>query len=100
MVAINDTTLPITQSFTINGIITSPLTPWITSATQSLELQAQLDVKQGTFTYTVPSFSVVTFVGALQKLTMCHNAHDILIDQNAVAAHLAIGDQVGSCLPK
>jgi glucuronoarabinoxylan endo-1,4-beta-xylanase len=100
IVVINDTTLPITQSFTINGIITSPLTPWITSATQSLEPHAQLDVKQGTFTYTVPSFSVVTFAGGLQKLTMCHNAHDVLIDQNAVAAHLAIGDRVGSCLPK
>lgn len=97
VVAVNDTTLPITQTFTINGIITSPLTPWITSATQSLEQQASVDASQGSFTYTVPSFSVVTFAGTLQKLTMCHNGHDISIDRNAVAAHLAIGDTVGSC---
>jgi len=98
MVAVNDTTLPVTQSFTINGIITRSLTPWITSATQSLQQQSPLDVDQGgTITYTVPSFSVTTFAGTIQKLTMCHNGHDISIDLSAVPAHLAIGDQVGSC---
>jgi len=98
MVAVNDTTLPVTQSFTINGIITRSLTPWITSATQALEQQPPLEVNHGTFTYTVPSFSVITFAGTLQKLTMCHNGHDISIDLSAVPAHLAIGDQVGSCM--
>src|SRR5215469_7059262 len=98
IVAVNDTTLPITQSFTISGIITSSLTPWVTSATQSLEQQPPLEVNHGTFTYTVPSFSVITFAGTLQKLTMCHNGHDISIDLSAVPAHLAIGDQVGSCM--
>lgn len=97
IVAINNTTLPITQSFTINGIITSSLLPWVTSATQSLEEQSALSLDGGTFTYTVPSFSVVTFSGNLQKLTMCHNGHPISIDVNAVRAHVAIGDQVGSC---
>ena len=57
-----------------------------------------LNTNAGTFTYTVPSFSVVTFAGTLQKLTMCHNGHTISIDQNAVPAHLAIGDTVGNCL--
>jgi glucuronoarabinoxylan endo-1,4-beta-xylanase len=98
MVAVNDTTLPVTQSFTINGITTGDLTPWITSATQSLEQQSPLDAGQGMFTYTVPSFSVVTFAGTIRKLTMCHNGHDILIALSAVPAHLAIGDRVGSCL--
>jgi len=97
IVAVNDTTLPMTQSFTIGGIITRSLTPWLTSGTQSLEPQAPVDASTGTFTYTVPSFSVVTFSGTLQKLTMCHNGHEISIDQNAVSAHLAIGDQVGDC---
>ena len=97
MVAVNDTTLPITQSFTINGIITGPLTPWVTSSTQLLEQQSPVDASQGSFTYTVPSFSVVTLAGTLKKLTMCHNVHEISIDQNAVAAHLAIGDTVGNC---
>jgi glucuronoarabinoxylan endo-1,4-beta-xylanase len=97
IVAVNDTTLPVTQSFTINGITISSLTPWVTSGTQSLEQQSALAVREGAFTYTVPSFSVVTFTGVLHKLTMCHNGQTISIDLNAVPAHLAIGDQVGSC---
>ncbi|HKO18222.1 MAG TPA: hypothetical protein VJU82_04985 [Acidobacteriaceae bacterium] len=97
IVAVNDTTLPVTQAFTIDGVIASSLTPWITSATQSLEPQPPVTVDGGAFTYTVPSFSVVTFSGTLQKLTMCHNGHEISIDVHAVPAHLAIGDTVGSC---
>lgn len=97
IVAVNDTTLPVTQSFSVDGIKADSLTPFVTSATQSLEQQSPIDVNAGSFTYTVPSFSVVTFAGTLQKLTMCHNGHEISIDVNAVPAHLAIGDQVGSC---
>ena len=97
IVAVNDTTLPITESVSINGIVTGPLTPWITSATQSVEAQEAVDASPGTFTYTIPSFSVVTFAGTLKKVTMCHNGHDIFVSQNAVAAHLSIGDTVGSC---
>jgi glucuronoarabinoxylan endo-1,4-beta-xylanase len=98
IVAVNDTTLPIAQSITINGIRTSSLTPWITSATQSLEPQSRLAAREGEFTYTLPSFSVVTFTGLVRKLTMCHNGHSISVDINAVPAHIAIGDYVGSCL--
>jgi glucuronoarabinoxylan endo-1,4-beta-xylanase len=98
IVAVNDTTLPVTQSFTINGVSTTSLTPWITSATQSLEQQSALAVSKGIFTYTVPSFAVVTFTAILDKLTVCHNGQTISIDRNALPAHLAIGDQVGSCL--
>lgn len=97
MVVVNDTTLPITQSFTIDGIDTSELVPWITSATQSLAPQPSVNTQKGTFTYTVPSFSVVTFAGTLNKVTMCHNGHDISISQNAVKAHLKQGDTIGSC---
>jgi glucuronoarabinoxylan endo-1,4-beta-xylanase len=97
VVAVNDTTLPVTQTFTIDGVITKSLTPWVTSATQSLEQQTPVSAKSGEFTYTVPAFSVVTFAGQLQKLTMCHKGHDISISVNAVPAHLAIGDTVGSC---
>jgi glucuronoarabinoxylan endo-1,4-beta-xylanase len=98
IVAVNDTTLPVTQSFTIDGVRTGSLIPWITSATQSLEQQSPISVDGGAFTYTVPSFSVVTFAGSLQKLTVCHNGRTISIDQHAVPAHLAIGDKVGNCL--
>jgi len=97
IVAVNNTTLPITQTFTIDGIIPGDLTPWVTSATQSLEVQSTLSLDEGKFTYTVPSFSVVTFSGSLQKLTMCHNGHPISINVDAVRAHVAHGDSVGSC---
>jgi len=73
IVAVNDTTLPITQSFAIKSIRTRFLTPWITSATQSLERQPRLAVRRRTFTYTVPSFSVVTFEGAVEKSITCHD---------------------------
>ena len=32
------------------------------------------------------------------KITMCHNGNMICVDENAVAAHLAHGDHVGSCV--
>jgi hypothetical protein len=60
----------------------------ITSAAQSLEQLLPLDVGKGVFTYTVPSFWVVTFTGILQKLTMCQRGDTISIDRNAVSAHL------------
>jgi len=78
MVAVNDTTLPITQSFTIKGIRTRFLTPWITSATQSLERQSRLVVKRRTFTYTVPALSVVTFAGAVEKSATCHDGRGVV----------------------
>jgi hypothetical protein len=73
------------------------LTPWITSATQSLEPQSALAANTDGFSYTVPAFSVVTFAGTLQKISMCHNGNAISVDINAVPAHLAIGDRVGRC---
>ena len=76
MVAVNDTTLPITQSFTIEGIRTRFLTPWITSATQSLERQSRLLVRRNTFTYTVPPFSVVTFAGPVERSSRCRDGRD------------------------
>jgi glucuronoarabinoxylan endo-1,4-beta-xylanase len=76
IVAVNDTTLPITQSFTLKGLRTRFLTPWITSATQSLERQSRLTVKRRTFTYTVPSFSVVTFAGTLERAASCHETDE------------------------
>jgi len=75
MVAVNDTTLPVTQSFSLKGIRTRSLTPWITSATQSLERQSRLIVKRRSFTYTVPSFSVVTFTGTFENST-CHDGRN------------------------
>jgi O-glycosyl hydrolase len=63
IVVVNNTTLPETQRFNLGGIITSTVTPWMTSATQSLEQQSPVTVSDGAFTYEIPSQSVVTFAG-------------------------------------
>jgi glucuronoarabinoxylan endo-1,4-beta-xylanase len=63
IVAVNNTTLPETQKFNLGGITTSTVTPWVTSATQSLERQSLLATGAGAFTYEIPSLSVVTFTG-------------------------------------
>ena len=31
------------------------------------------------------------------KVTLCHNGHEITIDESAVAAHLCHGDTIGEC---
>ena len=35
--------------------------------------------------------------GPNEKVLICHNGHDINVSINALQAHLAHGDQVGSC---
>jgi hypothetical protein len=35
--------------------------------------------------------------GSNEKVLICHNGHDINVSTNALQAHLAHGDQVGSC---
>jgi O-glycosyl hydrolase/cytoskeletal protein CcmA (bactofilin family) len=63
IVTVNNTTLPETQKFNLGGITTSTVSPWVTSATQSLEQQSPLATSGGAFTYEIPSMSVVTFTG-------------------------------------
>ena len=63
IVAVNYGTVPITQEFSITGVTATAVTPWITSATQSLEAQTPLTVTAGTFSYTIPPTSIVTFAG-------------------------------------
>jgi O-glycosyl hydrolase len=63
IVAVNNTTVSVAQKFTVAGLTTASVTPWVTSATQSLEQQSPLAIAAGSFTYNVPAFSVVTFAG-------------------------------------
>jgi len=61
-VAVNSTTFAETQTIRLQGITTANVTPWITSATRSLERQSTLSVSGGAFTYEIPAQSAVTFV--------------------------------------
>jgi O-glycosyl hydrolase len=63
IVVVNNTTLPETQKFNLGGIGASTVTPWVTSATQSLEQQSSVAISNSAFTYEIPSQSVITFAG-------------------------------------
>ncbi|MBO0799177.1 MAG: putative Ig domain-containing protein, partial [Blastocatellia bacterium] len=63
IVAVNNTTLSETQKFDLGGINTSNVTPWATSATQSLEARPAVAISGGSFTYEIPAQSVITFAG-------------------------------------
>jgi O-glycosyl hydrolase len=64
IVAINSYPLStVTQTFNLTNFTTASVTPWITSRTHSLVSQAPVPVANSSFTYALPSLSVVTFVG-------------------------------------
>lgn len=64
IVAINtNTATSIDETFTLTNFAAATVTPWITSASQSLANQSAVAVSNGVFTYTLPPLSVVTFVG-------------------------------------
>jgi glucuronoarabinoxylan endo-1,4-beta-xylanase len=53
----------VSQTFNLNNFTAASVTPWITSASLSLAPQTLVTVTNGSFTYTIPAMSVVTFVG-------------------------------------
>lgn len=64
IVAVNtNTATDVAQKFTLSHFTAASVTPWITSASQSLAPQTPVNVTNSSFTYTVPAMSVVTFVG-------------------------------------
>lgn len=63
IVVVNNTTVAETETFTLNGVSVASLTPYMTSATQSLAQQASVPVSAGRFAYTFPLYSVTTFTG-------------------------------------
>jgi glucuronoarabinoxylan endo-1,4-beta-xylanase len=64
IVATNYTGSPVNQTFNVvNAPTFSSVTPYITSATQSIQAQAAQSVSSNSFTYTLPADSVTTFVG-------------------------------------
>ncbi len=51
------------ETFNLTNFTAATVTPWITSASLSLSPQSAVTVTNGSFTYTIPAMSVVTFVG-------------------------------------
>jgi glucuronoarabinoxylan endo-1,4-beta-xylanase len=62
IVVINNTAFGEAQMIRLQGLSAATVTPWITSASQSLQRQSALNVVSGAFTYEIPAQSVVTFV--------------------------------------
>jgi hypothetical protein len=64
IVAINWTGIPLTPMFNLTNFpAVSLLRPWMTSTGLSLAVQPNIAVSNGSFSYTLPGLSVVTFVG-------------------------------------
>jgi glucuronoarabinoxylan endo-1,4-beta-xylanase len=63
IVVINQNGSPVAQSFALNGLTTTSVTPWVTSATLNLTQQSSISVSNGAFSYTLPAASVTTLVG-------------------------------------
>ena len=62
IVAINAGATPAAPRFAI-GDVAPTVTPWVTSSARALEAQPAFTVTGGSFVYTMPAQSVVTFVG-------------------------------------
>ncbi len=65
IVAVNDATQSVTQTFNVQGGTLASVTPYITSRTQSLEAQPPVAVTNSAFAYAIPATSVVTFSGVV-----------------------------------
>lgn len=63
IVAVNPDPVTVTQVFNLANFTTTSVTPWITSSNLSLASQSPVAVANGSFTYSLPALSVVTFVG-------------------------------------
>jgi len=63
IVAVNSGRMPVPQAFLLSGFSTNAVTPWITSAGQSLAAQTPVSVRGTSFRYTLPARSVTTFSG-------------------------------------
>ena len=70
IVVINNNSIAFTQVVNLNNFPTANVTPWITSASQSLAAQTSFVVSNATFTYTLPPESIVTFAGQLITNTL------------------------------
>jgi glucuronoarabinoxylan endo-1,4-beta-xylanase len=65
IVATNYTAAPLTQTFSLaNAPAFTSVTPYISSASQDIQQQAAQPMSSNAFSYSLPAYSVTTFVGA------------------------------------
>jgi hypothetical protein len=81
---LNTTTTSTTGTTPLNTTTTSTTTPLVTTTTSTTSPPT---------TTTTTS----TTTPAPKKVQMCHNGRTIMVDQSAVAMHLAHGDTLGRC---
>jgi len=65
IVAINNNSSTQSQTFNYSDLNVSTVYPWITDSTRNLVQQTSVAVSGGSFTYTLPAQSVVSFVAAV-----------------------------------
>ena len=63
IVVVNNTGAAVNHTFNLEGLGTTAVTPWVTSATESLAVHAPISVSNGAFAYPISGTTVVTFVG-------------------------------------
>ncbi len=65
IVAINYNASSVNQTFALNGVTVTSVTPWLTDVGNGLVQQAAVPVSGNSFTYSMPVSSVVSFVGVV-----------------------------------
>ncbi len=68
IVVVNSSNKVVRQTFSLDGVSTDSVLPWITSPTLSLAPQAPVSVMRNNFTYPVPASSVTTFSGTVHTV--------------------------------
>ncbi|MFL5307781.1 MAG: hypothetical protein ACJ8F1_21360 [Polyangia bacterium] len=62
VIAVNTNATAVTQKFVVDGSTLDTVTPWVTSADDSLAAKSPVAVTDDSFTFDLPASSVVTFV--------------------------------------
>lgn len=94
IVAVNTSTSNVIQTFNLSGFNVTNVTPWLTSATDSLAVQSNVAVTGGTFTNTIPASSVVTFVGVIAPTNSAPT--NITLNNSTIGENQSIGSAVGA----
>lgn len=94
----NPVTNPFTTPATTTSATTKPSTPATTTlATTTLATTRPTTQAPSTPATTTPATTPPATTGASRRVVLCHKGQTIIVDEHAVAAHLAHGDTLGPC---